>query len=91
MITSLVDIINVIMEQNFFTFNGDCYKMTDGLPMGSPMSAILAEIYMNNLEIKINEHPIHRNNILIWNRYVDDIFTLWNEDAPLDPFLQYIK
>ena len=64
--------------------------MGDGLPMGSLLSAIMAEIYMNNLETQINQNPEHRNSILLWRRYVDAIFAVWDSTAPLDDFMTYL-
>jgi hypothetical protein len=37
-------ITQTIMEQNYFQFNQQYYKQTNGVPMGAPTSAILAEI-----------------------------------------------
>ena len=65
--------------------------MEDGLPMGSPLSAIMAEIIMNNLETKINREPEHMCNIVLWRRYVDDVFAIWDSTASVGVFLDFIK
>jgi hypothetical protein len=39
------------MEQNYFQFDQQYYKQTDGLPMGAPTS-LLAEIYIQPMEHK---------------------------------------
>ena len=55
--------------------------------MGSPLSPILAEIYMNNLENNIVENSKHKHNIKLWVRYVDDILIIWTgTDRQLDQF-----
>jgi hypothetical protein len=35
-----------MMEQNYFRFNKQYYKQTEGLAMGAPTSAIQAEVYI---------------------------------------------
>jgi hypothetical protein len=42
--------MNTILEQNYFQHHHKYYKQTDGLAMGAPTSAILAEIYIQNME-----------------------------------------
>jgi len=72
-------VITEITKPNYFTHNNEFYKQTQGLPMGSPLSGTLAEIYLNNFENKyiFNNHNKYRNNIIYWNRYVDDILILF--------------
>lgn len=73
----LVSLIKECMEQNYFRFNNKFYIQKRGLPMGSPMSPLLAEIYMNNMENKIMESKTHNLKIKKWLRYVDDILIIW--------------
>jgi hypothetical protein len=46
-----------MMEQNYFQFNEEYYKQTEGLAMGAPTSAILAEVYIQYIEHK-KRYPI---------------------------------
>jgi len=63
--------ISLVLDSSFFTFDNVFYKQTYGTPMGSPLSPIIADIVMQDLE----------NNVLnsvdfpipIFYRYVDDI------------------
>ena len=41
----LLKLIDLCLEQNYYVFNQIFYKQNDGLPMGSPLSPLLAEIY----------------------------------------------
>jgi hypothetical protein len=47
------------MEQNYFQFNQQYYKQTDGLAMGVPTSAILSETYLQHMEHK-HMYPVLR-------------------------------
>jgi hypothetical protein len=44
--------------------------------MGSPISTILAEIFLQNLEQKWYPNMINTRNIQYISRYVDDVFTV---------------
>ena len=58
--------------------------------MGSPLSPLSVEIFMNNIETIIHNNKI-TNNILYWYRYVDDIFTCFTGTSrQLDTFLEYL-
>ena len=46
------------------------------LAMGSPLSPLLADVFMNSLEEKIFKSPL-ATQILFWKRYVDDIFGIF--------------
>jgi hypothetical protein len=41
---------NIILEQNYIQFNDHFYKQYDGLVMGAPILALLAEIFIHFLE-----------------------------------------
>jgi hypothetical protein len=46
----LVILLNIIFEHNYMQFNDQFYKHDEGLAMGAPTSAILAEIFIPHLE-----------------------------------------
>lgn len=92
----ILDIINLLttcLEQNFFNFNNETYIQKTGLAMGSPLSPILADIFMHSLE---SYHILHNNpftsHIQYYYRYVDDILILWSGPVNLLPeFLGYVN
>ncbi|XP_031352513.1 uncharacterized protein LOC116177636 [Photinus pyralis] len=57
-------------------FNNKTYKMEDGLPMGNPISGLLANIFIDHLELRIKNLPNFKH-VTTWLRYVDDIFVIW--------------
>lgn len=73
----LLQLLNLCIDQNYFQFGGDFYNQTTGLAMGNPLSPLLAEIFMNNLETEISKHYLFKNCIY-WFRYVDDILICFN-------------
>jgi hypothetical protein len=45
----LVVLLNTILEQNYSQFNNQFYKKEEGLAMGAPTSAVLAEAFIQYL------------------------------------------
>ncbi|XP_077264260.1 uncharacterized protein LOC143898565 [Temnothorax americanus] len=50
--------IELILQSTSFGFDGQFYEQIFGSPMGSPLSLILADIVMENLETSLEEHEI---------------------------------
>jgi len=63
--------INFILTSTFFTFNNVIYKQTFGTPMGSPLSPIIADLVMQDLENTCLDRINHQ--LTFYFRYVDDI------------------
>ncbi|XP_067120131.1 uncharacterized protein [Centruroides vittatus] len=47
------DALLFITENNYFRFNGRIYLQKQGVPMGSPLSAVLAELLMRHVEQRV--------------------------------------
>ncbi|XP_071944689.1 uncharacterized protein [Antedon mediterranea] len=59
------------------------YEQHEGIAMGSPVSHLIANIYLESFEeeaIKSADGTIKRH---FWRRYVDDVFAIVHKDAPL--------
>ncbi|XP_011866087.1 PREDICTED: uncharacterized protein LOC105561048 [Vollenhovia emeryi] len=63
--------IRFVLNSTYFSFNNTFYQQTFGTPMGSPLSPIIADITMQDLEIRALE--ILPFVPLFFVRYVDDI------------------
>jgi len=63
--------IKFVLSSTYFTFNNIIYKQTYGTPMGSPLSPVIADIVMQDLETSC----LNRINckLTFYFRYVDDI------------------
>ena len=79
-IEETIELLNVITKQNYFEHDQKFYTQNDGLPMGSPLSGTLANIYLNHFEKTYihSEKNKHRKNIIYWHRYADDILILFH-------------
>jgi hypothetical protein len=72
------NLLNVITEQNYIEHNGKWYKQNDGLAMGAPTSAILAEVFIQCLEHTDIVNVLQKSHIVDYHRYVDDILIIYN-------------
>ncbi|BHF63764.1 hypothetical protein SprV_0200675900 [Sparganum proliferum] len=59
-------------QRTFFTFNGRTYEQIKGTPMGSPISSLVAELVLQELE----KVAFHHYEPAFWRRYVDDTFVI---------------
>ena len=74
----IISLLQNSLQQNYFTFDGKFYLQPDGLPMGSPLSSILSEIFLQHIENSYIEDIKKQVNIIFYSRYVDDILIIYN-------------
>ena len=88
-----MDLLTLSLNQNFFLFNGEIFSQQSGLPMGAPLSPILAEIFLQNLEANfISKNPLFKKQVIKWIRYVDDVLVLFDgEEEAVKDFVHYLN
>ncbi len=74
---AIMRLLKTVLGQCYFYWDSVLYRQKAGLPMGSRLSPIIANIYMEHLEYKVLCSGIPVPKILL--RYVDDYFVLWNK------------
>ncbi|KFD68534.1 hypothetical protein M514_19360 [Trichuris suis] len=79
-----------MLEGNFFHFQGRFYRQEGGAPMGSPLSPVLAEVFMEHLEGKAFSEGDKNIIPRFFKRYVDDIFVII-ESGKEEAFLNYLN
>ena len=87
-IKQTISLLEFCLKTTYFQFKGRFYEQLQGAAMGSPISPIEANLYMEDFEIKaINsaEYPPR-----IWKRYVDDTFVVI-ESVRKEKFLEHIN
>lgn len=72
-INDLMELIKICLKSTYFKYNSKFYHQTEGTAMGSPISPIVAEIFMQELEKKLVKN---NRNIIYWRRFVDDVFAI---------------
>jgi len=63
--------IEFVLSSTYFIFNKKIYKQTFGTPMGSPLSLIISDLIMRDLEDKVLNSLIIQP--IFYYRYEDDI------------------
>ncbi|UYV70391.1 hypothetical protein LAZ67_7002858 [Cordylochernes scorpioides] len=86
--SKIITLVKLSLQYNIFSFNNNFYRQTKGSPMGGPLSSPLAEIVLRKIDKTItNFFP---TDIIIWQRYIDDIFCIANS-TKIDTIFTQLK
>ena len=47
--TEIINGLELCLTSTYFTFNGDLYRQTNGVAMGSPISPIVADLFLHHV------------------------------------------
>jgi hypothetical protein len=80
----------VCLQSTFFSFQGEFFEQTSGVAMGSPLSPIVANLYMEKFEKNALEtYPLKPSR---WKRYVDDTNVKWpHGEEELGRFFEHLN
>ena len=72
-VDDIMELLEFILTTTYFSFRNNIYRQKFGAAMGSPVSAIIANMFMEWLEKEaIASAPVDCRR-KIWRRYVDDV------------------
>ena len=83
-----IELMNIATTSVEFSFNNKMYKQIDGVAMGSPLGPALANIFVGYQEEKLF---IDNNQPLIYFRYVDDPFAMFEDEFNCNRFLKQLN
>ena len=84
----IISLLRFCLTNSYFTFQGRFYQQTQGAAMGSPISPVVANLFMENLEVQaIRTSPTPPS---LWKRYVDDTFTIIKKEDR-NSFLEHLN
>jgi hypothetical protein len=66
-------LLKEVLSQNYFTFTHRIYQPKQGIAMGSPISGIIAETFLQHFEETSIKHLLDTKILIFHTRYVDDI------------------
>ena len=84
-ITCLLDFC---LKNTYFSFQGRFYEQREGVAIGSPISPIVANLFMEDLEVQAIRTSTTPPTL--WKRFVDDTFTIIKKNKR-GSFLQHLN
>ena len=74
-VPQLVELTNLCLRSTYFQLGEEFYEQLDGAAMGSPLSPVIANLYLEHLEETALQSACLKPKL--WVRYVDDTFVIW--------------
>ena len=84
-------LLNLVTEDNYFIFNNKYLRQIEGLSMGNPISATFANVFMSFHEQQWLSKCPQEFRPLIYKRYVDDTFLIFEKEEHIIPFFNYLN
>ena len=74
----ILDLLKIVLENNYFEFNGKTYRQVIGAPQGFIASPEICDIRMHEITSSLLSRFRFQENILFFKRYRDDGIILFN-------------
>ena len=69
-VQNIIELLGFCLHNTYFSFQNKFYEQVEGVPMGSPVSPIVASLYMESFERKALRSA---TTPWAWFRFVDDM------------------
>jgi len=75
----IIPLLRTILSQIYFTFQQKIYQPEQCISMGSPISSLIAEIFLQNYEDKNIKQFSEAKSTIFYVRYVGDILIIFDK------------
>ena len=87
-VDTILELLAFCLNNTYFVFQDTVYEQTKGAAMGSPISPIIANIFMEAFEQRAITTALYPPRV--WRRYVDDTWVI-QQQKHQQQFLQHIN
>ena len=87
-VDTILELLAFCLNNTYFVFQDTFYEQTKGAAMGSPISPIIANIFMEAFEQRVITTALHPPRV--WKRYVDDTLVV-QQQKHQEEFLHHIN
>ena len=87
-VDNILELLAFCLNNTYFVFQDTYYEQNKGAAMGSPVSPIIANIFMEAFERKAIATALHPPRV--WRKYVDDTWVIQQQEHQ-QQFLQHIN
>ena len=82
-------LLELAVQDSYFSFNNCLYKQIDGMAMGSPLGPLFANIFLSHYETQwLLDAPVKP---VLYRRYVDDTLWLLPSDADVNILMNFMN
>ncbi|KFD53052.1 hypothetical protein M513_05966, partial [Trichuris suis] len=79
-----------MQEGNYFQFDNKFYQQVNGAPLGSPLSPVLAEVFLESFERTVFQTVDTQIAPRLFKPYVDDVFAIMKQGRE-EQFLNFLN
>ena len=83
----IVELLEVVLTNNYFDFNGKHYHQISGTAMGTKLAPSYANLFMTKFEE--NHVYTYHLQLTLWKRFINDIFLILPHG--MNSILEFIK
>ena len=87
-VQNIIELLGFCLHNTYFSFQNKFYEQIEGVAIGSPVSPIVANLYMENFERKALGSATYPTRV--WYRFVDDMWVI-QKQAHKQAFLDHIN
>ncbi|XP_040293005.1 uncharacterized protein LOC121004741 [Bufo bufo] len=88
MIEFILTLLEFMLTHNYFLFKDRLFLQLQGTAMGASCAPAYANLFLGLWEREIVQETPGYDAALLWSRYIDDVFFLWQDTIPaLENFL----